>query len=481
MTDRPRLSAENLGHVPRSIARPAYDRSKLGTGIVHLGLGAFHRAHQAVMTEAVLASGDLRWGIAGASLRNPDTRDALAPQDNLYTVAIRDKGIEQFQVIGALTQTLVAPENPQELIDLMAAPETRIISLTVTEKGYCHDPASGTLNTDHPDIQHDFAHPAAPHSMPGYVVAALARRRTLGLAPFTLLSCDNLPANGRVLKRVIQQFAVLRDPELGKYLADHLTSPCTMVDRIVPATTDADRASVSAALGISDAWPVMTEPFTQWVIEDNFPAGRPAWEIGGATFAEDVAPYEFMKLRMLNGAHSSLAYLGSLMGHETVADATADPRMTQFLDGLWREIMPTVPPPPSVDLTAYAGDLLRRFQNPSIRHRLLQIAMDGSQKLPQRLLGTIKDNRKAGRPVAHLVQAVAAFALHASGVDAQGQPIDVKDPLAAELAVRLAGIRENPAEAIGKLLSLQSVFDEELAGDVGLREALVQAVSGPEL
>jgi fructuronate reductase len=481
LSGKPRLSAQLLGDIPRSITRPAYDRAKVKTGIVHLGLGAFHRAHQAVMTEAVLASGDLGWGIAGASLRSTDTRDALQPQGNLYTVAVQDSNVEQLQVIGALTQTLVAPENPLELIELMAAADTRIVSLTVTEKGYCHDPASGALNMDHPGIRHDLANPHAPRSMPGYVVAALARRHSQGLAPFTLLSCDNLPSNGRVVKRIIQQFASLRDPELGKYLADHLTAPCVMVDRIVPATTDADRHSISTALGLTDAWPVMTEPFTQWVIEDDFPEGRPAWDMAGATFTGNVEPYEFMKLRMLNGAHSSLAYIGSLMGHETVAEATADPRITQFLNGLWQEIIPTVPAPPSVDLGSYALDLLHRFQNPSIRHKLLQIAMDGSQKLPQRLLGTIKDNRKAGRPVAHLVRAIAAFALHASGRDAEGKPIEVKDPLASELAARLAGLRDNPDEAVNRLLDLRAVFDNELAEDKGFREMLVHAVSRPEV
>jgi fructuronate reductase len=476
MTQRPRLSNLTLPDLPLRIGRPGYDRHQLKTGIVHLGVGAFHRAHQAVMTEAVIASGDMRWGIAGASLRSPDTRDALHPQDNLYTVAVRDAGVEDMQIVGALTRTLVAPDDPRKLIDLMAAPETRIVSLTVTEKGYCHDPATGELNENHLDILHDLANPAAPRSMPGYVAAALALRHARGLPPFTLLSCDNLPANGRVLKRVVQRMASLRDPELGNRLADTLVSPCTMVDRIVPATTDADRAQVSAAIGLHDAWPVMTEPFTQWVIEDDFADGRPDWDLAGATFANDVAPYEFMKLRLLNGAHSSLAYLGLSLGHETVAEATRDPRMTRFLEALWREIIPSIPAPGGVDLQAYTADLLKRFQNLSIRHRLAQIAMDGSQKLPQRLLGTIRDNLAAGRPIRHLVIALAAFALHASGRDAGGQPVEVKDPLQDQLASCLAGVRHDPAGAIDKLLGVRAIFDESLARDAAFRDALERAV-----
>jgi fructuronate reductase len=462
--------------LPASVIQPGYDRTRLGSGIVHLGVGAFHRAHQAAMTEAVLASGDLDWGITAASLRSPDTRDALAPQGGLYTLAIRDGEAERLQVIGAIREIIVATEDPERLIRAMADPAVRIVTLTITEKGYCHDPATGALNEAHPDIVHDLSDMRAPRSAPGYLLAALARRRVRGIAPFTVVSCDNLPSNGRTLHRVLSRMASLLEPAFGKYVREQVSCPCTMVDRIAPATTDADRAAISAALGVSDAWPVVTEPFSQWVIEDRFPTGRPAWEIAGATFADDVAPFELMKLRLLNGAHSALAYLGSQMGLETVADAAADPDLARYLAGLWAEVRPAVPAPPGVDTRAYCDQLMARFANPTIRHKLLQIAMDGSQKLPQRWLKTLAETRAAGRPANHLILALAAFALHASGTDARGEPVTVRDPLADEMAGRLAGLRADPDAAIGLFLGLAALFGPGADGDAALRRALSDGV-----
>jgi fructuronate reductase len=455
------LSNATLATLPVAVARPAYDRSKVTPGIVHLGIGAFHRAHQAVMTDAVLA-GDTSWGIVTASLRSPDTRDALAPQDGLYTVATLAPGGEQRRVIGAILDIMVAPEDPERLIAAMADPRIRIVSLTVTEKGYCHDPATGALNEAHPDVVHDLAHPATPRSAPGFLLAAIARRRQNGVAPFTVLCCDNLPSNGHTVHRVLARLAELMDPALGNYVRDNVACPSTMVDRIVPATTDADRTRVSEALGVADAWPVMAEPFIQWVIEDDFPQGRPRWELAGAEFVRDVAPFELMKLRLLNGAHSSLAYLGLAMGHEFVFQASADARLARFLTGLWAEARPPLPPPEGTDLAFYCGRLLERFRNPAIRHRLAQIAMDGSQKLPQRLLGTARDNLAAGRPVRHVARAVAAFALHASGIDGAGKPIEVRDPMAARMAQALDGVRRDPAQALGRFFAITAIFGDDL-------------------
>ena len=472
-----RLSSATLDRLPGGVARPGYDRGALATGIVHLGIGAFHRAHMAAYTDAVLAAGDHRWGILGASLRSPDTRDALAPQDGLYTLAVRDAAGERLEVVGSVVRLLVAPEDPEALLAAMSAPETRIVSLTVTEKGYCHSPATGTLDERHPDVVHDLAHPEAPRSAPGFVVEALRRRRAAGLPFFTALCCDNLPHNGATLRRVLVRFAELRDPDLGRALAEGLRCPSTMVDRIVPATTDRDRAGIAAALGAEDAWPIATEPFTQWVIEDDFALDRPAWDLAGATFVRDVAPFELAKLRMLNGSHSTLAYLGYLAGHETVADTMAAPGFAALVRGLMlEEAASTLPPVPGLDLVAYADSLVARFRNPALRHRTWQIAMDGTQKLPQRLLGSVRDRLAAGAPIDRLALGVAAWMRYATGRDERGEAIDLRDPLADELRRRTAGL-EDAAAISDSLLGLDAVFGRDLPADQRFTGAVTAALS----
>ena len=461
-----RLNAENLQHLPPTIQRPAYVRPDVTPGIVHLGVGAFHRAHQAVYTDETLAL-DPAWGITAASLRSPDTRDALEPQDGLYTLAIRGAEGEQLRVIGAIQQVLVPNESETSrrlLLEAMVDPRVNIVTLTVTEKGYCHDPATGALNEDHPDVRHDLENPDAPRTALGYIAAALARRRADNLRPFTVLTCDNLPSNGKVAKKVLDRFAALRDPDLGAYVAGELACPSTMVDRITPATTDADRAAIADALGMDDAWPVVTEPFTQWVIEDHFPHGRPPWEMAGAEMVADVEPYELMKLRLLNGAHSSLSYLGFLAGHETVADTMADAAFEAYVKALMEEVIPTVQPhmPAGTDLSGYNAALIDRFHNPALKHRTWQICMDGSQKLPQRLLGSIGDHLAAGRPFPLLALGVAGWMRYVTGVDEKGEPIDVRDPLAADLR-RLADEAGRDADTLARaLMSVKTVFGTEL-------------------
>ncbi len=467
-----RLSGLTLADLPHGVVRPAYDRGAVATGIVHLGVGAFHRAHQAWYTEAALAAGDRRWGIVGASLRSPDTRDALAPQDGLYTVATRGAADEQLQVVGAINGLLAG--DGAAVVTAMAAPDVRIVSLTITEKGYCRA-AGGGLDPDHPDIRHDLTHPHAPRSAPGVLIAALRRRRDAGLPAFTVLCCDNLPANGRTVQGVLRDLAALHDPALARWIVDAVRCPSTMVDRIVPATTDADRAQVTAALGMTDAWPVVTEPFSQWVIEDAFGAGRPEWDASGADFVGDVAPFELAKLRMLNGAHSALAYLGYLAGCETVADAMAMPGFSAFVRRLMLgEAAPTLPAVPGLDLTAYADRLLERFRNPALRHRVWQIAMDGSQKLPQRLLGTVQDRLAAGAPIGRLALAIAGWMRYVGGADERGRPIDVQDPMAAMLRARAVG---SPASIVAGLLGVEAIFGHDLPAHAGFRAALEAALA----
>ncbi len=469
-----RLSPENLARLPAAIRRPAYDRAALEPGIVHLGLGAFARAHLCEYTDDALEREFGAWGIVGASLQRPDQRDRLKPQDGLYSVLKRAPEGPQLRIIGSVLDVLVAPENPAALVARLAATETRIVSLTVTEKGYCHDPATGRLKDDHPDILHDLEQPDAPRSAIGLIVAALAIRKREGLAPFTALSCDNLPHNGKVLHGLVRDFAALRDDALSRWIDGNGAFPATMVDRIVPATTEADIAEVAGLLGMEDAAPVIGEPFRQWAIEDTFTMGRPKWEDVGAQMVSEVAPFEFMKLRMLNGAHSSLAYLGYLAGHETVAQASGDPVLARFLEGLWAEIIPTVPAPQGVDLRDYAGALLTRFRNPAIRHRTWQIAMDGSQKLPQRLLGTIRDRLKAGASIDHLALGVAAWMAYVAGTDEAGAPIDVRDPLAAEFA-RIAASAGRDARALSQhLIGIEAIFGSDLPHQARFTQAVTR-------
>lgn len=491
------MTTRFLDHLKAGIGRPAYDRRAVAMGIVHLGVGAFHRAHQAAYCDDVLAAGDLRWGIEGVSLRSPSMRDALAKQDWLYTLCIRSGHGDRARVIGSLGNMLVAPENPQDVLAALCRPETKIISLTITEKGYCHDPASGDLADAHPDILHDLDNPHAPKTAPGFLVEAIRVRREKGLAQPTILSCDNLPSNGRTAKSILTQFATLRDPGLGRFVEDEIRCPSTMVDRIVPATTDADRDKVAATLGVRDAWPVMTEPFSQWVIEDDFAQGRPDWDTHGAQFVRDVEPYELMKLRLLNGSHSAIAYLGYLAGFETVSDAIANPDMATFVRTMMDvEATPTLPPLSEIDLDAYKTALLDRFANPALKHRTWQIAMDGSQKLPQRLLAPIREHLAKGRQFNRAALAVAGWMRYAAGLDEKGRVIDVRDPL-QEVFTRIrhkAGA--DPDRLVAEFLQIREVFGDDLPDNDrfvesvrralaallthGAAECLARAVSGPD-
>lgn len=477
----PRLSLSTLTDLPAAVARPAYDIAAAEVGVVHLGVGAFHRAHQAAYLDAILSHGHTGWAICGASLRSPGTSDALDPQDGLYTLAERSGAGDKLRVIGSLRRLLVAPRDPEALLSAMCDPRVRIVTLTVTEKGYCHDPASGTLDEAHPDIRADLANPHRPVSAPGYLVEALARRRAAGIAPFTVLTCDNLPANGKTVARVTARLAALRDDDLGRFVAGEVAFPSTMVDRIVPATTDDDRALVAAGLGMEDAWPVMAEPFSQWVVEDRFPLGRPPLEEVGVELVSDVEPFEHMKLRLLNGAHSTLAYLGYLAGHATIAETMAVPAFARLVARLQdEEVTPTLHLPAGVDVAAYKRALRERFANPALRHRTWQIAMDGSQKLPQRLVATARDRLAAGAPIPLLALGVAGWMRYVTGLDEQGNAIDVRDPLATRLKAVADEAGPDAARLASALLSVREVFadlgaDPRFAGPV--RDALARIMA----
>lgn len=430
------------------------------TGIVHLGLGAFARAFVCPFVADAMAASGGDWGITGVSLRTPDTRDALRGQGWAYYAVALTPDAPAPRRVTVLNDVLVAPEDPGAVLDVLCDPRVKIVSLTVTEKGYCHDPATGALNPDHPDIRHDLTD-AHPVSAPGYLVRALQRRRDAGLRPSTAMSCDNLPGNGALLRGVVLDLAARIDPALADWIAAEARFPATMVDRITPATTDADIARVAHLTGQHDPAPVMHEPFAQWAIEDDFVDGaRPDLAAAGAEMVADVTAHERMKLRMLNGAHSALAYTGYLAGHETIADAMADPVFAAYAQRLWSEIAPTVTAPPGVSLDAYADSLRARFANPAIRHRTWQIAMDGSQKLPQRLLGPLGDRLERDQPSPALCHAVAAWMRYVRGVDERGHPIDLRDPMADRLKALAS---DDPDATVTALLTVRGIFPADLA------------------
>ena len=467
-----RLSSATLDALPDDVIRPAYDRAAVRPGVVHLGIGAFHRAHQAAVFDDVLNAGDLRWGIVAASLRSPRVRDQMAPQDGLYTMLVRDGSSERAQIIGAVQRVIVAPEEPLALLDALASPHTHIVTLTITEKGYKLDPATGELIEHDPQLAADLASLTRPQTAPGYLVAALAKRKALGLPPFTAISCDNLPHNGRRLRNAVLALAHRHDAPLAEWIAEEGAFPETMVDRIVPATTAEDVAVLAARLDVADQAMVKTEPFIQWVIEDRFCGPRP--EFGaGVQLTAAVAPWEEAKLRLLNGAHSGIAYLGGLAGIEHVHEVLALPAAHAFVEALWDEAQTTLSPPPELDIALYRRELMARFDNPTLRHRTRQIAMDGSQKLPQRLLAPIAARLATGKGIKALSLAVAAWLRWQAGQDDLGNAHDVDDPLAGMIAARLKGAGTTE-DRVAAILRVDAVVPPALAENGAFRMALTR-------
>lgn len=473
-----RLNLDAIRDLPPA-NRPRIDPRGLAIGIVHLGIGAFHRAHQAVYTEEAIAQAGGDWGICGVTQRSAEVVEALAPQDGLYAVAVRGDGPERLRVVASVREVRWALEDPDGLLERIARDSTALITLTVSEKAYRHDPATNRLRLDDPGIAADLEH-GTSRTVIGQIVHGLERRRRAGGAPLTVLCCDNLPSNGPVVAGLVREFVEhlpCAEP-LREWIAAAVRFPGTMVDRIVPATTAQDREDAARVLGMRDRGLVVTEPFSQWVIEDDFAGPRPAWERAGAQMTDDVAPYEQAKLRMLNGSHSMLAYLGVLADRELVSDAVRSDDLRAAVAGLMAtDVAPTLVLPAGFDLDAYQRELMARYANPALRHRTQQITMDGSQKLPQRLLGTVRDRRRAGAEPTFGALAIAAWMRFVSARRSDsGRPLSVDDPLADTIAQRLRG-RDAPAQIVDELLSLRAVFTEDLAADGDLRDLLVDLLT----
>ena len=389
--------------------KPVYDRRDIRPGILHIGIGGFHRAHQAIYTEDVMSGGDHRWGIIGASMRSETMRNRLKPQNFLYTVCTRGANRNDYRVIGAVKDVLTISQHTHQLLDLIASPQIKVITLTITEKGYCLTP-SQELDEQHPDIRHDLSNPGSPVSAPGLLATGLKQRMEQRSGPINIISCDNLLGNGRSTQKVVTTIAEFYAGELGHWIRDNVSFPNTMVDRIVPATSDADRLGFLQETGIEDNGLVICEPFSQWVIENSFAAERPEWESAGAQLVDDVAAYEQIKLRLLNTTHSALAYLGLLAGYEFIHEAMEDPTLSEFSAYLLdKEVSPVLQYPYGFDLESYKRSILQRFTNPAIQYRTAQVANDGSHKLQQRIYPTIAEHAMKSSDCPGLVLVVAAW------------------------------------------------------------------------
>lgn len=462
------LATETLAGCAARLPVPGYDRSRVTAGVAHLGVGAFHRAHQAVYHDRLLAAGGSpEWGICGIGVLPGDRalHEALRAQDGLYTVMVKEPdGSLAPRVIGSLVEHLLAPDDPEAVVERLAAPAIRVVSLTITEGGYASDDATGAFRADDPAVAADLADPAALGTAFALVVEALRRRRARGVAPFTVMSCDNLPGNGHAARTAFAGFAALRDPELGAWVAGHVAFPSSMVDRITPRTTDLDRAALAELFGVEDRVPVVCEPFSQWVLEDRPGLERPPYEDAGVVVVGDVAPHERMKLRLLNAGHQAVAHFGRLLGHAFVHEAVADPELLAFLEGfLDREAAPTLGDVPRADLEAFRGPLVGRFANRAIADTLERLATDASDRIPKFVLPIVADRLAAGQDAGRCAAVVAAWAWAWSA--AGGAVPAPEDRRAAALAERAADLRHAPDAFLA---------DRELFGDLGATAAFAE-------
>lgn len=459
------------------VITPSYNRSRLKTKIVHLGFGAFHRAHQGLFTDEVATKSDSDWGYCEVNLfGGEELVQSLREQNHLYTVAEKGANKIDTKVIGSVVESLHSSlDGTQVILDKMAEPQVAIVSMTITEKGYCCDPATGILDSENPLIVHDLANPSTPKSAIGYIVQALRIRRDQGLTPFTVMSCDNVQENGHVARAAVIGFVEMLDAQLADWIKTNVSFPCTMVDRIVPAATPETLSEISDLLGVEDPCGIACEPFRQWVIEDKFVNGRPDWDLAGAEFVEDVIPFEEMKLRMLNGSHSFLAYLGYLGGYDHISDTMTDPAYKKAAFNLMlNEQAPTLDMPEGTNLRAYADLLIERYSNPSLKHRTWQIAMDGSQKLPPRMLKSVINHVESETEYNHLALGIAGWMRYVSGTDENGQPIEVLDPIVKELRA-ICDQHGHQVSVVTALLSIDSIFAPELANNSQFVQAIESA------
>jgi fructuronate reductase len=445
-----------------SVRVPEYRRDEVTASVVHLGLGAFARAHVCTTLDDLIAGGAADAGVLGVSLRHRDVPDALHPQDGLYTLGAIDGDRLDLRIIGSVLDVVHAPSEPLRVREALAAATTTIVSLTVTEKGYCWEPSTRRLDRNHADIVHDLQHPTAPRTVLGHLALAAADRRHLSSGRLTVLSLDNIPSNGSTLASLLHEFVAEFDPSLAGWIDEQFAFPCSMVDRMVPATDDGLRAAVDAAIGMHDAWPVRAERFTQWVVERNWATPMPALEAVGVQVVDDVAPWEALKLRVLNALHTVAAHHGLRYGLATVAEVIADPAGREVLRRVAAEIREVLVPPARVDVDDYIATTFGRFANSGLGHRCAQIATDSSQKLPQRLLVTLAARCSQGLASAAILDALALWGWSTLGLDHDGEQRVVNDPLAAEYGsiARAAG---GNAEALANgLVALRSVFGDDI-------------------
>jgi fructuronate reductase/mannitol 2-dehydrogenase len=462
-----------------NVALPSYDRGALLPSVVHIGVGGFHRAHQALYFDDLATTGETGWGVVGVGLNRPEMGEVLREQYGLFTVVERAPDGDRARLVGSIVRYLFAPEDPEAVLQALADPVMQLVTLTLTGAGYLVD-ADGEFRSDDPSVVHDLQHPLRPRTMPGYLVEALQRRRAAGTGPMTVLSCDNLPDSGRAARTAVTSFARLRDPQLAEWIDTHVSFPSSMVDRITPETSPELRDELYRRFGLPDRWPVVTEPFRQWVVEDDFCARRPPLERVGVRFVEDVTPYKLVKARVLNAGHSALGYLGALRGHPDTKEAMADPTVRRLVEQMLREeVLPLLPATDGIDHDAYLRDTLRRFDNPAMADSLARLCRRGSVKMPSYLLPSLREAREQGRPYSLLAVAVAAWLRYLRGTDLAGRTIEIEDPLADRLHALARSAGDDPRP----LLNQYEIFgglgdDDELVAEIA---SALQALSRQDL
>ncbi|EXJ12976.1 mannitol dehydrogenase family protein [Nitrincola nitratireducens] len=467
-----KLSQQHLADLPASMISPTYDRLVCRAGILHIGVGGFHRAHQAIYTEALLNQGlALHWGICGAGVRESDRamKEALESQDYLYTLIELGAGNEvKTQVVGVITEFILAQDSVDAFIQRLSDPDIRIVSLTVTEGGYFTDDTTGKFKDQDPDILADLAQPDAPKTLVGLLCQGLKRRMQAGIPPFTVMSCDNLPHNGDVARKAVLGYASLLDTQLMNWIADNVTFPNGMVDRITPMTSQAHKQQLFDSTEVEDVWPVVAEPFLQWVVEDKFCNGRPEWEVVGVQFTQDVTPYETMKIGLLNGSHLAMTFLGTLLGYEFAHQTMEDEDLRRFVENYMdHDVTPLLAEVPGINLTEYKQTLIERFSNPAICDQLTRICSDAAAKFPKFVFPTLRGLIAENKPLERVALIVAAWTHYLHGKNELGQTYPILDPKLAILQRAIA----QPETCVTQMLEIYDIFGDDLPSSNAFVEA----------